>query len=342
MKRLIVILGVVGVSLSALLVRWSTAPSLIMALYRMVFAAALLTPAALRKERFSGLPRREAGLSVLSGAFLGLHFTCYFEALNRTSIASAVVLVDTEVLFVALASVLILRKKLSSRAWMAVLTAFGGSALVALADRSAGAGALSGDLIALAGAVCVSVYTMLGAVCRERLSTTAYTYLVYLSAAGTLLAVVLGYLLFVLTLRMFYPLFPKTAEDLRYYMELAPTAFPDAAFTAVPQIYYLVAILPEAFLYAFLACFSLYISSCSTNRFVILSAPVIFYYIYNHLSGTLRLPDILAWQAHRTGVFPELPWRQNLLYTAGYYAIWIVFMGILFAGRARRKIQGEC
>ena len=161
-------------------------------------------------------------------------------------------------------------------------------------------------------------------------------------AAGTLLAVVLGYLLFVLTLRMFYPLFPETAEDLRYYMELAPTAFPDAAFTAVPQIYYLVAILPEAFLYAFLACFSLYISSCSTNRFVILSAPVIFYYIYNHLSGTLRLPDILAWQLHRTGVFPDLPWRQNLLYTAGYYAIWIVFMGILFAGRARRKIQGEC
>lgn len=191
MKRLIVLLGVVGVSLSALLVRWSTAPSLIMALYRMAFAAALMAPAALRKERFSGLPRRELLLSVLSGAFLGFHFACYFEALGRTSIASAVVLVDTEVLFVALASVLILRKRLSGRAWLAVLTAFGGSALVALADRSGGTGALTGDLIALAGAVCVAVYTMLGAVCRERLSTTAYTYLVYLSATGTLLLVAL-------------------------------------------------------------------------------------------------------------------------------------------------------
>lgn len=191
MKRLIVLLGVVGVSLSALLVRWSTAPSLVMALYRMAFAAALMAPAALRKEKFSGLPRRELLLSVLSGTFLGLHFACYFEALGRTSIASAVVLVDTEVLFVALASVLILRKRLSGRAWLAVLTAFGGSALVALADRSGGTGALTGDLIALAGAVCVAVYTMLGAVCRERLSTTAYTYLVYFSATGTLLAVAL-------------------------------------------------------------------------------------------------------------------------------------------------------
>lgn len=192
MKRLIVLLGVVGVSLSALLVRWSTAPSLVMALYRMAFAAALMAPAALRKERFSGLPRRELLLSVLSGAFLGFHFACYFEALGRTSIASAVVLVDTEVLFVALASVLILRKRLGGRAWLAVLTAFGGSALVALADRSGGTGALTGDLIALAGAVCVAVYTMLGAVCRERLSTTAYTYLVYLSATGTLLIVALA------------------------------------------------------------------------------------------------------------------------------------------------------
>ena len=191
MKRLIVLLGVAGVSLSALLVRWSTAPSLILALYRMVFAAALMTPAALRGGSLSGLTRRELLLSLLSGAFLGLHFACYFEALNRTSIASAVVLVDTEVLFVALASALILKKKLSPRAWLAVLTAFGGGALVALADRSGGTGALTGYLIALAGAACVSVYTMLGAVCRERLSTTAYTYLVYLSASGTLLGIAL-------------------------------------------------------------------------------------------------------------------------------------------------------
>lgn len=192
MKRLIVLLGVAGVSLSALLVRWSTAPSLILALYRMAFAAALMTPAALGRESWSGLPRRELLLSVLSGAFLGLHFVCYFEALNRTSIASAVVLVDTEVLFVALASVLILRKRLRPRAWLAVLTAFGGGALVALADRSGGTGALTGDLIALAGAVCVSVYTMLGAVCRERLTTAVYTTLVYLAASGTLLGIALA------------------------------------------------------------------------------------------------------------------------------------------------------
>ena len=129
-------------------------------------------------------------MSLLSGAFLGVHFACYFESLRWTSIAAAVVLVDTEVLFVALASVLVLGKRLSRRAWAAVLLAFGGSVAVALADASGGS-ALRGNLFALAGSLCMAVYTMLGAVCRRRLSTTVYTALVYTSAAGTVLAAAL-------------------------------------------------------------------------------------------------------------------------------------------------------
>lgn len=194
MKRFIVLLGVAGVSLSAVFVRWSTAPSLVLALYRMAFSAALLVPVAAvrRKEFFGDLPRREALLSLLSGVFLGLHFACYFEALRWTSIASAVVLVDAEVLFVALATALILRKKLSGRAWLAVALAFGGSAAVALADTAVGTNPLRGNLFALSGALCMAVYTMLGAACRRRLSTTVYTWLVYLSAAGTLLLTALA------------------------------------------------------------------------------------------------------------------------------------------------------
>ena len=192
MKRLIVLLGVAGVSLSAVFVRWSTAPSLVLAFYRMAFSVLLLLPLAFaRRGEFRALRRRELSLSLLSGAFLGVHFACYFESLRWTSIAAAVVLVDTEVLFVALASVLVLGKRLSRRAWTAVLLAFGGSVAVALADASGGS-ALRGNLFALAGSLCMAVYTMLGAVCRRRLSTTVYTALVYTSAAGTVLAAALA------------------------------------------------------------------------------------------------------------------------------------------------------
>ena len=194
MKRILVLLGVAGVSLSAVFVRWSTAPSLVLALYRMAFSSALLAPWTILRcgGELRRLTRRDLLLCLASGAFLGLHFAAYFESLRWTSIASSVVLVDTEVLFVALGSVLLLKKKLPGRAWLAVVLAFGGSGVIAMADTAVGPDAVRGDAIALAGALCMAVYTMIGAVCRRRLSTTVYTFLVYTAAAVTLLAITLA------------------------------------------------------------------------------------------------------------------------------------------------------
>ena len=101
------------------------------------------------------------------------------------------VLVDTEVLFVAMGSVLLLGRRLTGRAWLAVLLAFGGSAVIAMADTAAGPDAVRGDLIALSGALCMAVYTMIGAVCRKHISTAVYTFLVYCSAALTVLVIAL-------------------------------------------------------------------------------------------------------------------------------------------------------
>lgn len=191
MKRLVILLGVAGASLSAVFTRWSTAPALVLALYRMALSAALMAvPALTRRRELTALTRRDVVLCLVSGAFLGLHFTAYFAGLERTSIAAAVVLVDTEVLFVALASAAVLGQRLSGWAWAAVVLAFGGSAVVALGD-SAGGGALLGDLIALGGAAAMAVYTMIGALCRRKLSTEVYTFLVYLAASVSLLVVAL-------------------------------------------------------------------------------------------------------------------------------------------------------
>ena len=193
MKRLIVLLGVAGTSLSAVLVRWSTAPSMVLVLYRMLFASLLLAPAVLLRSRdeLKGLSRRELLLCLVSGVFLGLHFTAYFSALRYTAIASAVLLVDMEVFFVALCTVLLFRQKLPGRAWLAIVLTFGGSVLVAFADTGIGADPLRGNITALAGAFCMAVYTMIGTVCRKNVSTTVYTFLVYTCAALTVLAAAL-------------------------------------------------------------------------------------------------------------------------------------------------------
>lgn len=195
MKRLIVLLGVLGASVSSVLVRLSTAPSLILVLYRVGMATVLLAPVVLIKNReeLKKLSRREVGLCLASGAFLGLHFAAYFESLRFTSIASSVVLVDTEVLFVALIGILLFKKRPSKMAWLAIFLALGGSVIIAMADTSVGADALRGDVIALAGAFFVAVYTMIGSVCRRTVSTNVYTFLVYLASCITVLVIaVLG------------------------------------------------------------------------------------------------------------------------------------------------------
>lgn len=192
MKRLIVLMGGVGISLSAIFVRWADAPSTVLAMYRMLFSALLVAPALLlgHRKELAALSRKELGLCLASGCALGLHFSAYFESLRWTSVAAAVALVDTEVLFVALATVTLFRGELSRRAWLAIGLAFIGSIAVAMADTAAGgADALRGDLLALAGSVCVAVYTMIGSVCRRTVSTTVYTFVVYLTAAVTVLAV---------------------------------------------------------------------------------------------------------------------------------------------------------
>ncbi len=193
MKSLIVLFGVAAASLSAVMVRWSTAPSLILVFYRMCIAVLMLLPVVLLRHRdeVKHLTWKMIWPCLCSGVFLGLHFSTYFQSLRMTSMSSAVVLVNTEALFVALGSVLVLRKKLTKRGIIAVLLAFAGSVVVATAGSSGGQEMLSGDMMALAGAFCIAVYTMIGTVCLRHMSTMVYTTIVYAMAAVTTLVIAL-------------------------------------------------------------------------------------------------------------------------------------------------------
>lgn len=187
MKKIIIILGVLGTTFSAILVRYSDAPSTVLVFYRMLFSVLLLSPAALlfHKREFTGIGLREIGLCVGSGIFLGMHFFCYFQSLQYTGIASSVVLVDTEVFFVALGGALFLRERLSALGWLSILITFAGSVVVVLGDM--GGGRMTGNILALCGAVCSAVYTLIGRSCRRRMSTTVYTWIVYFSAGMVVL-----------------------------------------------------------------------------------------------------------------------------------------------------------
>ncbi|MDO4983827.1 MAG: DMT family transporter [Eubacteriales bacterium] len=186
-KKLIIILGVLGSSFSAIFVRFAHAPAIVMAFFRMCIAAVIMLPIVLvknRQELFS-LAKKDLLLSMLSGVFLGLHFTTYFLSLDYTSIASSTTLACTEVFFVAFSLVFFFKETVSKQAWLGIIVAFAGSVIIALSDLGSGKDMFKGDLIALLAGLLMAFYTIIGKVVRKNVTTNTYTFIVYTMAAIT-------------------------------------------------------------------------------------------------------------------------------------------------------------
>lgn len=179
--RIILLIGVIGISFSSILVNYASAPSTVLALYRMVFTTLCLAPAVLLKHReeLKKLTVKNLFWCLISGFFLACHFTCYFESIHYTSVSSSTVLVDTEVFFICIFSYLLFREKVAKPGMIGILLTFAGSVTLAMADRSGGNQIIKGDILALMGACFVAVYTMIGSRQRKGLSTTVYTFFVY-------------------------------------------------------------------------------------------------------------------------------------------------------------------
>ena len=192
---IMIVVGVIGISLSSIFVKYSQAPSAVTAAYRLLWTVLLMTPVVLgKKEVRKELLRTEKKtvlLSILSGIFLAIHFALWFESLRHTSVASSTTIVCTEVIWVALGFCLFLKGRLSWKAVAAIAVTLVGSGLIAYADSGSGAH-LKGDILALLAAIAVAVYMLIGRVVRTGVSTSVYTYLVYVSCGVRLLILCLA------------------------------------------------------------------------------------------------------------------------------------------------------
>jgi len=179
---IMIVIGVIGISLSSIFVKYSPAPSSVTAAWRLLWTVILLTPFVLGKNAL----RHEmvtAGtsnlvLSCLSGLFLAIHFALWFESLKHTSVASSTSIVCTEVIWVSLGFCFFLKGKITRKAMIAIAAAFLGSILIAFADSSSDSH-LYGDILALLAAIAVAAYMLIGRVVRKSLTTSVYTYIVY-------------------------------------------------------------------------------------------------------------------------------------------------------------------
>ena len=188
---IMIVIGVIGISMSAILVRFSTAPSAVTASWRLLWTVILMSPVVFGKrtvrQEFFSVGRKTAVLSIISGIFLAIHFWFWFESLQLTSVASASTIVSTEVIWVSIGFFLFLKGRISLKAIAAIAVAFAGSALVAFADSGSGGTHLKGDLFALLAAMAVAVYMLIGRTVRSKVSNSVYTYIVYAACGAGLL-----------------------------------------------------------------------------------------------------------------------------------------------------------
>lgn len=186
-----IVVGVIGISLSSIFVKYSIAPSAVTAAWRLIWTVFLMTPAVLGKKtvriELLSSDKKTISLSFLSGLFLAVHFVLWFESLQHTSVASSTTIVCTEVIWVSLGYCLFLKGKLSGKAVAAIVVTLAGSALIAMADSVSGDAQLYGDILSLLAAVAVAAYMLIGRVVRSNVSTSVYTYLVYSACAAVLL-----------------------------------------------------------------------------------------------------------------------------------------------------------
>jgi len=184
--------GVVVLSFASIIIRVTPAPSIVIAAGRLAVATLVLTPFfwlrfPSRRAELKGLV---AWPALLSGVLLAAHFALWIESLNRTTVASSVVLVAMNPIFAAALSPLILRERMSWRIALAVALGIAGAAVIAGPQLTSG-GVTVGNLLALAGAACAAGYLMAGRRVRPRLSLLSYIYVIYGIAALLLVGAML-------------------------------------------------------------------------------------------------------------------------------------------------------
>ena len=195
---LVLVVAVLATTYAGPIVRFATAPAVAIAFWRLTLV--LPVTGALAGWEWStehravpsGAPGRTAAprsvlpLMTLSGVLLALHFWSWIASLRFTTVASSVVLVSLKPVFAWGIAALWLREQPGRRERWGIVLAVVGASLIGLGDAGLSLGALSGDALALCGAVTGAGYYVIGRRVRQTVGIWRYVTAVYAVAAGAL------------------------------------------------------------------------------------------------------------------------------------------------------------
>ena len=185
--------GVLAVSFAALFIRVADAHPTVIAFMRMALASIVLVTVWLATNR--EYPQaQDIPYLIAAGICLALHFVTWIASFGMTSVASSVVLVTMQPLFVLAIYTFWFREKITSRELFGIALCLAGALSIAWSDmQTGGHNTLQGNALALSGAAFAALYFVFGKRVRQRLHILPYVSITYSIAAITLGLMVLIY-----------------------------------------------------------------------------------------------------------------------------------------------------
>ncbi len=193
------VISIIAISFAAIFVKWSSAPSTILSMYRMLMASALLVPIVWKKRaEFQKLSRKDWLLLVCSGLFLALHFALWFGSLKLTTVASfgslklttvasSTIILALQPLVALIGGFLLYKERVAGSTILMMMIAFVGVVMVGWGDITVGKMALIGDVLSFLCVIAVVCYLLIGQNVVKKFSHWVYSFSVFL-IAGLFLA----------------------------------------------------------------------------------------------------------------------------------------------------------
>ncbi|HEX3033522.1 MAG TPA: DMT family transporter, partial [Thermodesulfobacteriota bacterium] len=131
LSYLALFVGLFGLGISAILVKWANAPGVISAFYRVAIATAIMTiPFGVQIKRSGSLKRNHILWAVLAGVFFACDLGTWHPAALMTSAANAALFGNLSAVWVGLAALILFKEKLRGKFWIGLLGALIGATMI--------------------------------------------------------------------------------------------------------------------------------------------------------------------------------------------------------------------
>lgn len=173
-------ISILAVSLSSIMIKFSDTPTSVAGMYRLFISVMImLVFIPWKTVRSIKLNKKEWSIALLAGVFLGLHFLFWMESLVYTSVASSMVILTLQPLFVMIGSYFLFKESSNLLTILCLIAALIGSIIIAWGDIGISREALLGDGLSLLGTIFISAYMLAGQKISRNIDANIYSTIVF-------------------------------------------------------------------------------------------------------------------------------------------------------------------